>query len=78
MLLIAPPHLLVKYNKFLKMLDTSTSIGHHIVHFSILQNGYLDTSKTMSNGMIFKIIETFKVTGVMTYKLTLQTWFTIR
>ena len=30
---------LVKYNKLLKMLDTSTSICHHIVHFSMLQNG---------------------------------------
>jgi pyoverdine/dityrosine biosynthesis protein Dit1 len=27
---------LVKYNKLLKMLDTSTSIFHHIVHFSML------------------------------------------
>ena len=49
---------LVKYNKLLNMLDTSTStsVCHHIVHFSILQNEYLDTSKTMSNIKISKII----------------------
>ena len=32
-------------------------VCHHIVHFSMLQNGYLDTSKEMSDILISKIVE---------------------
>ena len=53
---------LMTYNKLLKMLDTSTSICHYIVHLSMLQNGYLDTPKAMPNKMISKIIEHDQVT----------------
>ena len=52
-----PFHRSREIHQALKTLDTSTFVCHHIVHFSMLQNGYLDTSKTMSNGMIYKIIE---------------------
>ena len=34
---------LLKYNKLLKMLDTSNYVCHHIVHFSMSQRAYLDT-----------------------------------
>ena len=62
---------LVKYNKLSKMLDTSTSVCHPIVHFLMLQNGYLDTSKAISDGNISKIIEHYYVTLMMTYKQSL-------
>jgi hypothetical protein len=51
---------LMLYNKLLKMLDTSTFVCHHIVHFPMLQNGYLDTSKAITMEMI---------TLTMTYKI---------
>ena len=52
-----PFHKSSDYENLLKMLDTSNFVCNRIVHFSMLQNGYLDTSEDMSIGMISKIIK---------------------
>ena len=39
------------------MLNTSTFVCNHIIHFLMLHNGHLDASKAMYDGMISKIIK---------------------